>query len=40
MPEGTARGIEIGGLHQPLRYQGYWYDGWGTDTTDTWDSGP
>jgi len=31
---------EIGGLHQPLRYRGYWYDGWGTDTSGTWDSGP
>ncbi len=28
------------GVHQPLRYRGYWYDGWGTDATGTWDSGP
>jgi len=31
---------EFGGLHQPLRYRGYWYDGWTTDGKGTWDNGP
>jgi len=31
---------EFGGLHQPLRYRGYWYDGWTTDGSGTWDNGP
>jgi len=35
-----ARDEEGYNVHQPLRYRGYWYDGWGTDTTGTWDSGP
>ncbi len=35
-----AQDEEGHGVHQPLRYRGYWYDGWGTDTGGTWDSAP
>ncbi len=35
-----AQDEEGHGVHQPLRYRGYWYDGWGTDTGGAWDSAP
>ncbi len=30
---------EDSGIHQPLRYRGYWYDGW-DDSAGSWNSGP